>query len=714
MKTYKTPLISFLMLVSLSLLVSAQALIMPEPPRRVQRFEDFEVKSINVKVIIDNFAAETIVEHVFYNPNNFIMEAQYIYILPENAVATGLSMWMNGKKVKGELLDKDKARGIYEDIVRRMKDPALLEFAGCNMFKARIYPINPRSTQKIEIRYHQELPGSSGIVEYRYPLRSDKFYKKQTCSFVFDLKLNSKKKIKSVYCPTHELDIVKKDDYSAVASLEKKNFKSNRDLQLFYTLSDKEFGLNLLTYRPDRSEDGYFMLLLSPKTDIDKDDVQPKDIVFVLDRSGSMEDDDKISQAIRALKYGVKNLNSEDRFNVITFSTEEKLFRNSLVPANKDNIQSALKFLEKTDAAGGTNIYDALDSARKMFKGKGLKAIVFLTDGLPTVGETNTDKIIKLFGNDHSDDLRVFCFGLGYDVNTKLLDSIAQENKGTSDYVKPSENIEIKVTSFFNKINYPVLTDLELDFGKVDASLLYPKSLPDLFKDTQLVVYGRYSGNGSTAVELTGEIKGKKKKFVYDASFAKESDEHEFIAYLWAARRIGHLLDEIRLNGENSELKNEIIKLSKKYGIVTPYTSYLVTEDEKIARTRRDFNGPASGANALEDAESDYSAAPSVGQYTGRAAVKESTRMKKIKGEESISEGMISDKVQHVAGKTFVMKDGIWVDSAYNENMKLKRIKFGSDEYFRFVSKNTKYSKFFALGSKLIIVIEGDAYEIYE
>jgi Ca-activated chloride channel family protein len=706
-------------ILSIATLTAAQGLIIPpDRPRPDWHYQDFELKNIGVMATINNGAAVTTVQQVFYNPNNMVMEAEYIFILPENAVATNFSMWMNGKKVKGELLDKNKARQIYQDIVRRMKDPALLEYLDRNMFKAHIYPIPARGEQKIELEYHQQLPVSGGIVEYRYPLRAEKFNKKTVDSFSIEVRIQSKEGIKSVYCPTHNMDIDKKDDHRAVASFEKRNLNPNRDIQLFYSLDDEEFGLSLLTYKPDSDEDGYFMMLIAPKTKIDEDRIQEKDVVFVLDRSGSMEDDEKINQALRSLKFGVNSLNSNDRFNIITFATEEKTFAENLVRANGENKKKAIGFLKNTDASGGTNIYDALKTALEILSDSDRhQTIVFITDGLPTVGEVETKTILKMIRERGSKKCRIFCFGLGYDVNTHLLDLTASENNGASDYVKPSEDMEVKLSSFFTKINFPVLTDLEIDYGKIDVNKVCPKNLPDIFKGSQLVVYGRYSRGGSTSVTLEGRVNKKKVKFNYDAKFSKEEDDHSFIAHLWASRRIGYLLDEIRLRGDNDELVDEVVRLSKKFGIVTPYTSYLVTEDEPRGGDDRRWNHDEErrvdfsrrrldGLKGTTPAE-----APSV---SGEAAVEIAQDMKKLKEEVTISDKDQSDTIRQFAGKTFYLRNEVWVDSEYKKDMKTKKIKFGSEEYFDLVSSEPQLGKLLSIGTKVIAVYKGKAYEIYE
>lgn len=706
-----------LIIITFASIITAQGLIIPDRPRPDWRYQDFDLKSVSVKAVIDNGAAVTTVQQVFFNPNNFVMEAEYIFILPENAVATGLSMWMNGKKVKGELLDKDKARQIYQDIVRRMKDPALLEYLDRNMFKAHIYPIPARGEQKIELEYHQQLPASGGIIEYRYPLRAEKLNKKTIDSFSIDINIKSNEEIKSVYCPTHDMDINKKNDHNAAASYEKSDLAPTRDVQLFYTLDKKEFGLNLLTYKPDEDEDGYFMMLIAPKTRIDEDQVQEKDIVFVLDRSGSMDDDNKIEQALKSLKFGVNSLNSNDRFNIITFSTEEKIFEDKLVKASDENKKRAISFLKNTDASGGTNIYDALKASFKMLQdSERHQTVVFITDGLPTVGETDLKPILKMVRDNTPKRCRIFCFGLGYDVNTHLLDLTASENNGASDYVKPSEDMEVKLSAFFTKINFPVMTDLEIDYGKIDVSKVCPKNLPDLFKGSQLVIYGRYSRGGSTAVTLEGRANRKRMKFEYDAKFAKEEDDHAFIARLWASRRIGYLLDEIRLRGDNHELVDEVVKLSKKFGIVTPYTSYLVTEDEPRGGDDRRWERN-EGRNLLlrRDRAGFKGATPSQApSVSGEAAVEISQDMKKLKEEETLSDKDQAENIRQFGGKTFYLRNEVWVDSDYKKDMKTKKIKFGSEEYFDLINSEPELGRLLSIGTKVIAVYKGKAYEVYE
>src|SRR5206468_4922656 len=207
--------------------------------------------------------------------------------------------------------------------------------------------------------------------------------------------------------------------------------------------------------------------------------------------------------------------------------------------------------------------------------------VIFLTDGLPTIGITSEDQIVGNVKKNSGGNVRVFCFGIGHDVNTHLLDRIAEDTRAFSQYVLPEEDIEVKVSNFFAKIKDPVLTNPTLAFtGDIRATKLYPSPLPDLFKGEQLVLVGRYGGAGASAVVIEGTVNGAKRKFSYDVKFASEPTEHDFIPRLWATRRVGYLLEEIRLHGENAELKDEVTELARKYSIVTPYTAYLIVEDE--------------------------------------------------------------------------------------------------------------------------------------
>ena len=655
----------------------------------------------------------TSVDQVFYNAYGRAVEGVYIFPLPQGATVSEFAMWIEGKRVKGELLDREEAAKIYHDIVRRLKDPALLELAKYNLFKASLFPIPARGEKRIELRYTEALQAGSGMLNYNYPLKGrGKTYLKPIESFSLAMRIASRIPITSVYSPTHKVEVTRKEDGAATVGFESKNFVPESDFQLYYTLSEKEFGLSLATFKEAGVDKGYLMMLIAPRTGLEREQVAAKDVVFVLDTSGSMQEDAKIEQAVRALKFGIRSLGSSDRFGLITFATEIRTFREGLISAGKENVDAALSFLDGVSATGATNIYDAMRTALGFVKESGRpRYIVFLTDGLPTHVERDPAIIIKKTGEWAPSGVRIFSWGVGFDVDTHLLDSISGNHGGVSEYVKPREEMELKLGQFFEKITFPVLTDLELKASGIQIEELYPRKLPDLFKGSQLVLFGRYSGVGSGKIDLSGKVGDRRQSFSYTVDI-RETEGGEFIAHLWATRKVGFLLDEIRLHGENEELKQEVVRLAKKYGLVTPYTSYLVTEPG--ADQPRPIEARPQTVRDQRDrkADEEQDALASLPYLrSGREAIRYSTGLKEMKSEEKA--GMDAGlPVRRVAGKTFNFKDGVWTDSEFSEDMRIVDVILNSDAYFELLQKDKRMAEWLSLGEKIVIAFDGVAYRI--
>ncbi len=688
----------------------ADGVLIAEPPIgiRIERFvnpQPLPVKYHRVKVDINNGVATTSIDQVFRNDYDADLEATYMFPIPEEAAIKDFALYMNGKRVSGELLDKDKARQIYEDIVRRMKDPGLLEYAGRNMFKARVYPVPKHGETRIEIVYQQTLNYDAGVYKYVYPLNTEKFSPKPLEEVTISAKVTSKVAIKSIYSPSHEVD-TKLDRFTASCGFEAKNVRPDKDFVMYYTVSEKEMGLNLLTYREKAGEDGYFIMLLSPGQ-LDARAIE-KDIIFVLDTSGSMAGD-KIDQAKAALRFCVNRLGEGDRFNIVNFASDVNTFRDTLVDATKDNISSASEFVGKFQARGGTDINNALLTSLRMFgDSKRPRMVVFLTDGEPTVGTTNPNDILKNVADANGVKARIFIFGVGSDVNTHLLDKMAEVQRGVCEYVVPGEDIEVKVSSFYSKISEPVLSDIKLDFGKIKVKDMYPTALPDIFKGSQLVLFGRYEGAGAVAITLTGNVNGSEKRMTFEDRFPEASTENDFIPRIWATRKIGYLMSEIRLKGENKELVDEIVKLSKEHGIMTPYTSFLVLENEQDSgrwgirgeeAKKLEFNGMV-----FKD---------SMQREVGADAVYASVDIKGMKEKMSASQPSL-DTVKHVGDKTFYLNGNVWIDAKYKESMKTAEVKYLSGKYFELLKQNPQAAKYFAIAKNVIVVLDGGCYKITE
>ncbi|HEV7645834.1 MAG TPA: VIT and VWA domain-containing protein [Pyrinomonadaceae bacterium] len=702
----------------------------PVPPRPLPNA--LPVKSISLDTKINGQVATTHVEQVFRNDTPYTLEGTYFFPIPDNAAIVEFAIWENGKKLVGEVRSREEARRIYDEIVRKQRDPGLLEYAGKDLFQASIFPIPPNSDKKLELTYSQVLKAESGTVSYRYPLGTGRRAwvdareesggarpGPKVGVFSGRVEIESKQALRNIYSPSHSIDTKRQGETKAVLSFESYDKNDQNDFQLFYGISDKDFGLSLVTYR-EAAKDGYFLLTLSPKDAISDKELVNKDIVFVLDTSGSMADAGKMEKARSALLFGIKSLRDGDRFNVINFAGEEHLMENTLIAAGPTGKSRGEEFVKKLHPTGGTNINDSLIAAMKQFDSSSRpKMLVFMTDGLPTVGETNADKIVQNLRDKKVEGVRVFTFGVGYDVNTILLDKIAAENGGAADYVEPKEDLEVRVSNFFSKVSSPVLTDIEIDFGGVNTDLIYPRKMPDLFKGTQITLIGRYQNSMSNVtLRLKGKQGSETRTFTYEnLNFPGRDEDNTFLPRLWATRRVGWLVEQIRTNGEQKELRDEIMELGTRYGIVTPYTSYLATdgsEKKAFANVMVDQSSPGftmsrrSAANA-PSAKPDASGA---GAVKASKDAREQQALITIDGADD--EVTKTGTVKKTGAKTFYQESGVWVDSEFQEQLKLPevKLKFASDEYFNLLKQERELAQYFALGEQVVVVWKGKIYRV--
>ena len=699
-------------------------------PRPVPLPNVLPVKSIQLDTKINGQIATTHVEQVFRNDTPYTLEGTYFFPIPETASIVEFAIWENGKRLSGEVRSREEARRIYNEIVRRQRDPGLLEYAGKDLFQASIFPIPANSDKKLELTYPQVLQAESGTVSYRYPLGTgrnvympnpyDATQQHSTQKFGTvsgRVEIVGKEALRNIYSPSHQVDAKQFGETKAVVSFETNN--NDNDFQLFYGLSQNDFGLSLLTYR-EAGKDGYFLLMLSPKDDVAEKELVEKDIVFVLDTSGSMADEGKMEKARAAVQFGIRTLRDGDRFNVINFAGEEHLMEKDLIAANAAGKKRGEEFVKNLRPNGGTNINDSLIASLKQFdKNDRPKMIVFMTDGLPTVGESNIDKIISNLKQAKAADIRIFPFGFGYDVNTTLLDRLGSENAGVSDYIQPKEDLEVKVSNFFARVSSPVLSDLELDWGGVDTDLTYPRRLTDVFKGGQIALIGRYKNNSDlNNIILTLRGKNGKETRSYnfsDLDFPLRSEQNDFLPRLWASRRVGWLIEQIRSNGDTKELRDEITELGTRYGIVTPYTSYLATDGTyrqmaEADRTRGMINAPA--AKAMRDQNGAFAVQQSVQQNAMQANVSVYADKKKDAEKQVLVQNSVSS--QFVANKNFQNQNNVWVDAEYSDAGKLPEVnvKFGSDEYFALINNERGLAQYLALGQQVVVVWRNKVYRI--
>jgi len=583
-------LLALAVLVGLCGPASAQGLLVPTE----KSLPPLAMVNHDAKITIEDQVAVTHVEQAFRNHTDRQLEATYIFPVPKGASVRKFSMWVNGKEEKGELVEADKARKIYTDIVRQTQDPGLLEYMGNDLLRLRVFPVPPRGDQKVAISYTSITPSDNGLVGYMYPLKTDGKVTKTLEKFSINVKLKSQHPIQNIYSPTHAITMLRPNDREAVIGFEKEQALLDKDFQLFYSAVAKDVGVTALAHRPAATLDGYFMMLVSPRAQLSKEQMAPRDVVMVLDTSGSMRGK-RIEQAKAALKYVLKNLDARDRFALINFATTVNKYHGELQPATPDNLAVAAKWVDGLEASGGTAINDALAAAlgmRTSDMGRTF-TLAFFTDGQPTIGETNVETILKNVTAKNTSNTRIFTFGVGDDLNATLLDRLAEQSRAVSTFVREAEDIEAKVSSFYAKISSPVLTDLKIEVSpNVKLAEIYPAELPDLFDGSQLVVFGKYKGKGHAAIKLTGKVGKETKEFVYEIDFPEKTAEgKEFVEDLWARRKVGFMLDQIRINGEKKELVDEVVFLAKRYGITTPYTSYLIVPDAAVPIVRRAVDG---------------------------------------------------------------------------------------------------------------------------
>jgi Ca-activated chloride channel family protein len=666
-----------------------------------------------VTVTIDDQVALTRVDQVFFNPNEYPVEGTYIFPLPKDAAVSSFNLWMDDQPVKGEILSAEEARRKYEEVVRSLKDPALLEYVDRGAVQARIFPISSQGERRISLEYTQALPAENGLVRYIYPLNTEKFSLWPLQEVSISVKITSHLPIRAVYSPSHAIDVNREGDHQVNAGYEAKDVRPDTDFALYYSLGEDEaFHLILFRDPEDQSDpDGFFLVLLAPKPGVSSDKVLVKDVILVLDHSGSM-DGEKFLQAQDALRYVLKNLNSADRFDIIAFSTGMEMFASQMQPSSQ--VEEALSWVDRLSARGSTDINRALLEATALADRERPTYLIFLTDGLPTEGVVDSQKILDNLRASARDNVRLFTFGVGYDVDTLLLDSLAQDHHGTSSYVLPGENLDEVLSAFYSRISTPVLTDLKLDFGEIPTYDLYPSPLPDLFKGSQIVVVGRYRQSGTTTVTLSGKVNGEEQTFRYpEQVFTPSTPEVNqgagvSIPRLWATRKIGYLLNQVRLKGPDQETIDQIVKLSIRYGIVTPYTSYLVTEPMPL--------GAAEQGRIAADQYNQLMTAPAP-SVSGQQAVEKAAGQGAMADANapvaSVQEAQ--NMVRSVGSRTFVQNNGVWMDTTFDpERIKTVKVAFLSDDYFRLIESRPELSAAFALGDRVITVVNGIAYEVVD
>jgi len=747
----------------------------PPPPLPLPApIDQIQVERQQVDVVVDGPLAQVHLTQILRNDSVRPIEGTYLFPLPENAAIGDFQMTVNGEVIEGELLHKEEARRTYEEIVRQRRDPALLEYLGRDLFQVSVFPIPAGETRTLELSYSQILTAQDGLVQLRYPLETRQFTSAPIEELSINIELVNQPGLRTIYSPTFAIATTRLSDSQATVTYAARTYRPEGDFTLYFGTNESAIGVNLLSYQP-AGNDGYFVLLAAPSVERTAKAIVQRDIVLVVDVSGSMSGD-KLQQAIGALHYVVDQLNPDDRFNLIAFSTGVKLWQSTLQAVTPAAQEAAHRWIDHLSATGSTDMNRALLEALAQLPTSVEDAnggqldrpayVLFLTDGLPTQGERDSEQIIaNVFANRSADQtLRLFTFGVGYDVNTTLLDTLSGELGGRSSYVRPEERIDEEVGHFYQGISAPVLSDVMLDVAAtsdvagtsalshtITIDDLYPYPLPDLFAGEQLVIAGRYhlppaaadQETVSVQVTLRGKVNGATILYRYPGQHVVTAGGEAAVARLWAARKIGTMLQQIRRSGPDPELIDAIIALSLEYGIVTPYTSSYVPEPVDQL-----MNGASGGQQSAADAfatpasaaasnamDNDVAAVAAPASQEEAAAV--SLRMQQVVGADAVAmsetigelqTGNVAQRTQgakYVAGRTFVPQPVIqnheeylltrWIDTRYNERMQVQPVLFGSDCYFAMLSAaqsasdrgdRIAFAEWLSVAPELILVLD--------
>ncbi len=705
----------------------------------------------HITVNITDQVAEKTYNCTFKNPNARAVVGATCYMeLEPGAQVDDMSVLVDGKEMKAEILDVDKANSVFQDIVKNGGSPALLEYYGNQLIQTQVPRIAPNGTVTVKLKYTTVLKKAGDLVRLQMLNTNPKALMQPLKSASVTVNIKSTEPIKNIYSPTHKIKIVEKENWDVAVEWSQENYMPKHPFVMYYQVSNDQVGGSLVAHR-EADEDGSFMMMLSPTIGrgagkVTEKQILPKDVVFCVDTSGSMLTGGKMEQARGALKYCVESLREGDRFNIVDFSTVARHFNDSgLVTFDEQSKADALKYVGKLRARGGTAIQEALETSLKHLgkdpRESRMKMVVFATDGLPTIGERNPQAILKNMAKLNNQDVRIFVFGEGIDVNTKLLDFLALDHRGEADYILPEEDITKKISKFFDRVGSPIMTDLEISFEGIETEDVFPRKISDVFRGEQVVIFGRYNGHGEKTIKLTGMIGGKKKTLKYKLNFARvtKDDKSSFVPRLWAGKKVDFLLNEIRKSEKpDKELVDEVTFLAKRYGIVTPYTSYLMAEDayavpgQPLAFGQAQGRAGFGGGGKLGDRQQLLSR---VTRFNAPAAADEKSKVDSVRAAKQIADlrkagsksgleafddaaeyafrttgkkqdGSSLSALRYIGSKTFYKRGNEWHESEFDaaKHRDITTVEVGSDEYFKLLKEDGRIAKFFALGDVVVQV----------
>ena len=679
------------------------------------------VRYHNVTVDIKDNHVVTRVVQEFYNPHSVSVTGRYLFPIPPEAILSNFQATVDGYPQQVTRQDAVATNAVLYDTITQRRDPSLLQYAD---WETLAFTINlpAGSSRQMVLTYEEVLAPSGGMYHYRYILSTERYSSQPLEKASITVNLDVSAGLGSLYSSSHAVTTERLGQGRAQIMWEAENVRPNEDFDLFFAPADGDFGSGLLTGQREgygQNQD-HFLFLFAPETETMQRGALPKDIVFVVDRSGSMSGE-KIEQAKNALQFILSQLNPNDRFSIVAFDDRLEVFSYTLQTVNNDTLMDARHFVNQLYADKSTDLEIALQTGLRIFersesRAEASRLLIFLTDGLPTAGITDGTLIASLVAQTNEwVDARLHTFGVGYDVNTHLLDRLAESNNGSVTYVQPGENLELVLTDFYRRIASPLLTNVEVEFEGMTVSDLYPQQLPDMFQGSSLLLSGRYQATTSTVtVHVRGWTGEQQQEYSYQFDM-QQTGNYAFVPRLWATRRIGQLLDQVRVSGETAALVEEIRALGLGYGIVTPYTTFVIT-----AQTE----GAASASNMDL-----YSNQAELNQFSGETTVQARVQNQTYQQADQAnlaSGGNVINNAQHSMAqisdqnidlslfKLYKIPNEPITDEWISKNINVDReVIFGSDAYF-VLADDSAIRPFLQSGTNVIFVYEGEVIAVQE
>ncbi len=692
--------------------------------------EAIKITDIEARIDIVETVATTTIEMRLENTTNRRQEAELVVPVPDGAVVRGFAYDGPDGRITAQVLPRAEAKRIYESLVAKMRDPALVEFIGYNLIRSSVFPVEPRGKQRVRLTYEHLLEIDGARVDYVLPRTESLEY---AAPWKVTATIKAKRPIATVYSPSHKLEIERRSNRKLVAKIATKAMKEPGPFRLSYLLEEQGVTASLLAY-PDKSVGGgYFLLLggLPPHQDDAEAPAIKREVTLVIDRSGSMRNE-KIEQVKEAALQIIAGLQPGEAFNVILYNNTVQWFSERPVVKTAETEKAVQRYIEGVTATGGTNIHGALAAALGQSPTAGtLPLVLFLTDGLPTVGQTSEIAIRELVTKANPHNRRVFTFGVGFDVNAPLLERVASESRGRAQFVLPDEDVEAKVGKVFRRLTGPILADAELRLVDPDGGAalgrvrdILPEKLPDLFEGDRLVLLGQYIGTESITFRLKGNYRGKTRTFKFTFGFDKASRKNGFVPRLWASRKIADLIDAVRQMGANpsastqdpkvKELIDEIVRLSTQFGILTEYTAFLAREGTDLADARE----------VLREAEGLLSRR-AMGARTGKGAVNQSFNSIQQKAQTELNyqnfyydeqlNPVVITNVQQINDKAYYRRRGQWIDSTLvdrqNQAKPSRVVDFGTREFFELAQRLARENRQGSIAMKgdVLLQIDGES-----